>query len=140
MVRFSKYSIKAWTLSPCRLCSLSVEAYHAVLEGFPELQDKCLVRPSLTASQREYTCIHIIKSSDMPFALECTVVINHPNRKTKHIYTLFIFFIVSKGCLGNLIDPYALSQYAVEGLLHFIYFIYLLMFVYCHLLICFYFF
>lgn len=42
-------------MSPCRLCSLSMQAYQSVLEGFPELQDKCLIRPSLTDAQREYT-------------------------------------------------------------------------------------
>ncbi|KAL2081989.1 hypothetical protein ACEWY4_021807 [Coilia grayii] len=43
--KLSEHSITATSLTPCRLCTLSVHAYHAVLENFPELKGKCLVRP-----------------------------------------------------------------------------------------------
>ncbi|XP_041952030.1 potassium/sodium hyperpolarization-activated cyclic nucleotide-gated channel 1-like isoform X1 [Alosa sapidissima] len=51
LVKFSKHYIKVWNLSPSRLVCLSCQAYHTVLQDFPELQGKQLSRRSL-APQR----------------------------------------------------------------------------------------
>ncbi|XP_062406923.1 potassium/sodium hyperpolarization-activated cyclic nucleotide-gated channel 3-like [Sardina pilchardus] len=53
LAKFSKHYIKVWTKCPSRLCSLSVQAYYAVMEEFPELQGKQLIRPSLTHPRRD---------------------------------------------------------------------------------------